>query len=236
VAAAIACAAGAASPAGPPPSDAIDAALAAYAPVVIGREGWSAKPALPGLKTHKVTGIILHHTGERQNARATIETKMRNLQAFSQRPGRVSATYTKPAWPDVPYHFYVDMHGGIAAGRDPQFAGDTNTGYDPSGFIQVVIEGDFEREEPSRHQVDATRSLLVWLTLRSNLTPDRISTHRDHTQTACPGRNFARVFPTLLEQVREGRRRAVAELCGGADDKSRGAFCAAPRGAPPRQP
>lgn len=189
------------------------AELNAYAPALITREQWQARPPLAGLKPQQPSAIILHHTATRQNPRASLETKLRNLQSFSQKPSRMSANYVKPAWPDVPYHYYIDVAGRIGEGRDVHFAGDTNTNYNPSGHIQVVIEGEFDRETPTPAQLDAVRDLLVWLSLGWSIPVERISTHKDHASTSCPGRNFLAALPRLRASVTGRRQQVIAALC-----------------------
>jgi hypothetical protein len=85
--------------------------------------------------------------------------------------------------------------GRIAEGRDIIFAGDTNTKYDTSGYIQIVIEGDFEKESPDPAQLVALRELLVWLLVSWKIPNDAISTHKDHAPTDCPGKNFLTLLP-----------------------------------------
>lgn len=191
-----------------------DAAASAISPPIVSREKWKAKPAVPGLmKEQKITGIILHHTAVRKNFQTSIENKLRNLQAFSQQPGRVSPTHTKPGWGDVPYHFYVGASGMVAEGRDVRYAGDTNTKYDTSGYIQVVIEGDFDKEMPEAAQLAATRDLLVWLMHTYDVPVKNIGIHKGHAQTSCPGSNFVAALPKLLADVAAQSKRVVNDAC-----------------------
>jgi len=202
---------------GAAPFPALDQDIAAeiepYSPALVTREQWRAKPPLPGMKPQVPRGIIIHHTAVRQNPSISLDSKMRNLQSFSQQPGHVSPKVLKPAWPDVPYHYYIDNAGQVAEGRDVRFAGDTNTKYDTVGYIQVVLEGDFEVERPADAQVELTRQLLVLLTLSWSVPMNRITVHKDHAATTCPGRNFSAIFPGLLANVAEDRQRLTAELC-----------------------
>ena len=190
--------------------------LSPLVPAILDRGGWKAKPALPGMKEQKPAAIILHHTGVRQNPGVAFDAKLRGLQSFSQRPGQVSPTRTKPAWPDVPYHYYVDHAGRIAEGREVQYAGDTNTGYDTKNYIQVVVEGEFEQETPAPEQMSALRKILVWLMLAWNIPPEKISIHRDHAPTTCPGRNFVAVLPEMLALVAADRNKAISDICAGS--------------------
>jgi hypothetical protein len=187
--------------------------LASHAPAVLARDAWKAKEALPGMKRHQPVSIVLHHTGEKQQRSVSLERKMQGLQNFSQMrapfgPGRV-----KPIWGDVPYHFYIDVAGRIAEGRGVMFVGDTNTKYDPTGHIQIVLEGNFEVEMPARPQLDAVRDLVAWLTLAWNIPADKISTHGDHARTPCPGKNFMTGWTALRGEINAKRGTIVASLC-----------------------
>jgi hypothetical protein len=187
--------------------------LQGVAPSMITRLGWNANAPLSGMKEHAPVGVIIHHTSVLMNKDLSIATKMRNLQSFSQRPGKV-ASHLKPAWADVPYHFYIDFAGSIAEGRDVHFKGDTNTNYDTTGHIQVVVEGDFEKETPTPDQLAALQQLLVWLSLSWNIPVSRISMHKDHAPTDCPGRKLITVLPRLLRSTGEQREQVIASLCG----------------------
>jgi hypothetical protein len=197
------------------PQATVAADLAPFAPTILDRAGWKAKPPLPGLKPQHPAAIILHHTGVRQNTSVALDAKLRGLQSYSQRQAQVSPTRTKPPWPDVPYHYYVDHAGRIAEGREARYAGDTNTGYDTANYIQLVVEGEFDQETPSPEQMEAVRKTLVWLMLAWNITPEKISTHQDHAPTTCPGRNFLAMLPDLLAQVSADREKAISQLCAG---------------------
>jgi N-acetylmuramoyl-L-alanine amidase len=191
----------------------VQAEYGQYFPRLVTRAMWQAKPALAGLIPQAPTSIVLHHTGVRRNPGVSLESKLRNLQSFSQRPVHRAAGRSDASWPDVPYHFYLDASGGIAEGRDVRFAGDTNTGYDTRGHIQVAIEGDFETEEPTPQQLEALRDLLAWLMLSWNLTAERISVHKEHAPTDCPGRKFLAALPSVMAQTVDRHAAAIADLC-----------------------
>ena len=128
---------------------------------------------------------------------------MQGLQSFSRAPGKVGNN-PKPAWGDVPYHFYIDAHGRVAQGRDINFAGDSNTKYDVKDRIQVVLEGHFDQEEPGARQLAALQQLLIKLSADYNIPPNRITGHNDHVPTDCPGKNLKRHFQDLRKAMAQG--------------------------------
>lgn len=133
---------------------------------IVSRTAWKAKaPDAKLMKQQEPRSIVIHHTSVRQQPNVSLERKMQGLQSFSRVPGKVGNN-PKPAWGDVPYHFYVDARGRVAEGRDVNLAGDSNTKYDLKDRIQVVLEGDFEREEPSAQQLAALQELLTMLSAK----------------------------------------------------------------------
>ena len=187
--------------------------LASIKPEIISRDKWGAKPAGEGLRPHNPIAVILHHTGVAQNAKYTLEQKMRGLQNYSQSVEEVSPGHVKSMWPDVPYHFYIDMAGSIAEGRNVNYEGDTNTAYDPSGYIQIVLEGDFEKENPGKEQLTALEGLLVWLMHSWNISNERLGVHLDHAQTDCPGKNFISVLQDVRLRLTKRREALIRKFC-----------------------
>jgi hypothetical protein len=173
-------------------------------PALLDRVAWGAKPALAGMRPHRPYSIIVHHTGERQNPRRDLAAKLRGLQAFSQAPRKMAGGRTLPPWPDLPYHYYIGADGTIGEGRDVNFAGDTNTRYDTTGHVQVVLEGNFEIEQPTAGQLAALKQVLRWQAQRWRVPLDRISVHKVHARTACPGKNLIAALPRVLAELQNG--------------------------------
>jgi hypothetical protein len=156
--------------------------LAGGGPPILSRQDWGAKPAVIARMVKQTPReIVIHHSGIARKEKLKLENKLRNLQHFS---------LATKNWGDVPYHFYIDAGGQIGEGRDLAYAGDTNTRYDVKDRIQIVIEGDFEKETPAPAQLAAMRELVGWLRADHRIAGAQVSSHGDHAQTDCPGKNL----------------------------------------------
>ena len=165
------------------------------------RAQWEAKPPVAAMKPHVPRRITIHHTATRQAPARSGAEKLRGLQAFSQREDSLGDGRRKPAWPDVPYHFYVAVDGTVLEGRDVRFAGDSNTPYDPTGHLLVVVEGNFEEEEVSPAQRETLDRLVPALARRWKIPADQIAGHRDFAETLCPGEKLYTDLPRLRALV-----------------------------------
>lgn len=170
-------------------------------PKIIERSDWGAKDPVGVGKRHKIRFITIHHTATKQKPGGLIGTKMRNLQAFSQREDKLDTGKLKPAWFDIPYHYYISSDGQIAEGRDIKYAGDTNTEYDPTGHALVVLEGSFNTEQPTPTQIDSMKRIVAWLARKYKVPASAIKGHGDYAKTACPGENLKKLLPELRGTV-----------------------------------
>jgi hypothetical protein len=146
---------------------------------------WGGSPADPApAHRHTITHITLHHQGEPFKPGADPQQYLRNLQKWSRG--------TKH-WLDIPYHYIIDLDGKIYEGRKIDYAGDTNTEYDPTGHALIEVVGNFEEVEPNQQQLDAVVRLMAMLAHKYGLPLDHIASHRDFSaQTVCPGANLYR--------------------------------------------
>ncbi len=161
------------------------------------RAQWGGGPATAEMRPHEIHSVTIHHTAGRINTERTLAQKMRNLQDFSQCACALGDGRIKAAWADIPYHFFVDHEGVVAEGRDVRFAGDTNTAYDPAGHLLIVLEGNFEEEQPTPAQMETLRRLVNGFRARYDVPAERIDGHRDHAPTLCPGEHLYRLLPEL---------------------------------------
>ena len=96
----------------------------------------------------------------------------------------------KPAWGDVPYHFYIAYDGQIAEGRALGFQGDTNTNYSLLNKIQVVLEGDFRVEHLREAQIRSLNAIVCWLRKTYTIPLASLHGHQDLASTSCPGKHL----------------------------------------------
>lgn len=165
------------------------------------RAEWGARPPVAPMRTHRPRRLTIHHTGVAQAPGRSAGEKLRALQQFSQRDDRLADGRPKPAWPDVPYHFYIAADGTVAEGREWRYVGDSNTPYDPTGHLLVVVEGNFDVEPLTVAQRRALEALVPALARRFGIPPDGIGGHGDYAETRCPGRGLSAALPQLRALV-----------------------------------
>lgn len=169
------------------------------------RTAWGARaPVLP-MTQHVPNRLTIHHTATVQNPARTIEQKMFGLQAFSQRDDLLASGQKKPAWADVPYHYYVAVDGAVAEGREWRYVGDTNTEYNPAGHLLVVVEGNFETDTLTSAQRRTLDELIPELTGHFHIAGSALGGHRDFANTLCPGRNLYAEIPRLRALITKSR-------------------------------
>lgn len=167
----------------------------------LSRAEWGANdPVLP-MTEHEPSRITIHHTATMQDTVQTLAQKLRGLQQFSQSESTLGDGRVKEPWADIPYHLYVDVHGAVGEGRSLQYAGDSNTPYDPSGHLLIVFEGNFEVEALTPGQRRTLDLLVPHLAERYGVTADLLGAHKDFASTLCPGENLYAEIPRLQEML-----------------------------------
>ncbi|MBC5994478.1 peptidoglycan recognition protein family protein [Pontibacter cellulosilyticus] len=172
----------------------------------LARDAWGAKPPVLPMRSHTLRRLTIHHTGTPQVPGRTLEDKMRALQKFSQEESPLADGRMKKPWADIPYHLYVDVKGDVAEGRDLNYAGDSNTNYDPAGHLLVVVEGNFEKEQITPDQMKTLEILVPALAKRYNISADSLGGHKDFAQTSCPG-NALYLQLGRFQKLMQGKRK-----------------------------
>jgi len=164
---------------------------------IIAVNEWGGTPAVDSLaRKHSITHITLHHQGESFPEGKDVHQYLRNLQSWSRREKK---------WIDIPYHYIIDLKGNLYEGRKINYAGDTNTDYDPTGHALIVVVGNFEEVEPNNQQLDAVVNTMAWLAVKYNVPVNYIKGHKDFSKmTVCPGKNLYRYLENgyFLENVK----------------------------------
>jgi hypothetical protein len=161
-------------------------------PTIVSAAEWDSKPQeFPESFRHTPNKVLLHHAGELWKADTEPEVKLRNLQSWGQRDKN---------WKDVPYHYFIAPDGRIFEGRSVSYKPDTNTKFDPTGYINVMFWGNFEEQRITEAELASTVAVTAMLIDRYKLTIDDFTTHMDVApgQTTCPGKDFYQYIETGL--------------------------------------
>jgi hypothetical protein len=147
-------------------------------PVIIEpRDVWGARSAEPHLMSrHTIERLTIHHAGTQTGT--TGPAQFRGWQNWHM---------DGQGWGDIAYHLLIGIDGTVYQGRDPSYEGDTGTTYDTTGHFLVVVEGNFDNDEPTREQIDSLTRVLAAASDEFGVSPETISGHRDHAATTCPG-------------------------------------------------
>lgn len=168
----------------------------------LSREVWKAQPPVLTMHPHRIRQITIHHSAVDARKADNPARKIQGLQRFSQEAGFLGNGKGKPAWADVPYHYIIYANGTVVEGRDVNYAGDTNTTYDPAGHLLINVEGNFQHQRPTKDQMRALKRMLVLACGYFEVQPESIGGHRDYAKTACPGNRLYRRIPGLKAQTR----------------------------------
>jgi hypothetical protein len=150
--------------------------------VILCRQAWGARPALPGGRPQTITRMTIHHSAVALPDNSAIIARLQQHQRFHQ---------DDRGWVDIAYHMAVDRNGNIFALRDTAIAGDTATNYDTTGHFLVLCEGDFDQETVSAAQLNGAALVFAWATENFGIGVDTLASHQEVASgTACPGRSL----------------------------------------------
>lgn len=180
--------------------------------VMLCRDAWGARPALPGGRPHTIDRMTIHHSAVALPDNREIIARLQQHQRFHQ---------DDRGWVDIAYHAAVDRRGNIFALRDTAIAGDTATDYDTTGHFLVLCEGNFDEEAISDAQLNGAALVCAWATRKFGIGIDTLASHREVASgTQCPGWNLQTHLDSgdlqqrIADRVDSGF--ALPSLCGSA--------------------
>lgn len=164
---------------------------------IVTREEWGSKAdPLPDSRKHTPQWITIHHAGVLWTNTVEPAQFVRNMQSWGKRRPEIEKPPRNTYWPDLAYHFMIAPDGKIYEARPMEYEPESNTRYDLAGNLGVELMGNFDKQRPSKAQLESAVRLTAWLMAKHHIDIDHVRTHRDAApnQTGCPGRDFYRYF------------------------------------------
>jgi hypothetical protein len=145
------------------------------------RDSWGAAPPAGEFVEHEIERMTVHHTARLLSENRAAPGAIRGHQRFHQ---------LDRGWPDIAYHFIIDLEGNVYECRPVTAVGDTGTNYDPTGHFLVCCEGDFNEQTVPVAMQQSLVNVLAWAAAEFGADPETIRGHRDVAATSCPGDNL----------------------------------------------
>ena len=95
---------------------------------------------------------------------------------------------------DIAYHYAIDSKGNVYQGRAEHCAGDTFTNYDPTGHLLIMLDGNFEQQQPTPEAIASLQKMIEWASQQYNVDTQHMHYHRQLAATACPGEKLIQVI------------------------------------------
>ena len=149
---------------------------------VIPRQRWASRGAVPGRvnRMGAINRITVHHEGwtpvwfdDYQKTAKRIEHD-RHVHVDNR------------GWGDIGYHYIIDRAGRVWEGRSLHYQG-AHVADNNEHNIGVVCLGNFDKQQPSRQQLQSLIDTLRALRQQHNVPVHRIHTHQELNPTRCPG-------------------------------------------------
>ena len=136
-------------------------------------------------KTGRWKHIVIHHSGTKMGSAASMDRFHREERGMEN---------------GLAYHFVIGNGNGMGDGEvfignrwKQQIQGGHLASYALNQVsIGICLVGDFEKNRPTKRQMEQLRALVLYLMDVTDLPPSRVTTHtliHPH-HTACPGRRF----------------------------------------------
>lgn len=166
---------------------------------LVTRADWGWVPLTDSIPTHEIKYITIHHGGEDFPDDKDVIKYLIGLQSWSR---------SDKNWIDNPYHYMIDLGGKIYEARPIEYPGDTNTDYDVRGHALICVMGNYEHQILSETQFEQLARLTANLADKYDVSAEDIKSHKDYTETLCPGKDLYRYLEdgSLLKRVAELRK------------------------------
>jgi len=166
---------------------------------MVTRADWGWVPLTDTIPTHEIKYITIHHGGEDFPEDKDVIKYLIGLQSWSR---------SDKNWIDNPYHYMIDLQGNIYEARPIKYPGDTNTDYDVRGHALICVMGNYENQILSKIQFEQLALLTATLADKYGVANDLIKSHKDYTETLCPGKDLYRYLEdgSLIKRVVELRK------------------------------